>query len=70
MLALHWNVVYGPVQSRRLGVSLGVNLLPPDRKVCTFNCPYCQYGWSQLEASGKLPSAAEWPSRKQIVRAV
>jgi len=70
MLALHWSVVYGPVQSRRLGLSLGVNLLPPDRKVCTFNCPYCQYGWSQLEAGGKLPPASQWPSRKQVVRAV
>jgi len=41
MLSLHWNVVYGPVQSRRLGRSLGVNLLLSDRKICSFNCAYC-----------------------------
>ena len=70
MLSLHWNVVYGPVQSRRLGRSLGVNLLPPDRKICSFNCAYCQYGWSRLEAGGQLPPASQWPAREQVARAV
>ena len=37
-------IVYGPVDSRRLGRSLGVNLAPQDRKVCSFDCVYCQYG--------------------------
>ena len=36
--------VFGPVRSRRLGVSLGVNLMPADGKVCTFNCIYCECG--------------------------
>jgi len=36
------HVVYGPVRSRRLGVSLGVNLLPAGLKVCNMNCAYCQ----------------------------
>jgi wyosine [tRNA(Phe)-imidazoG37] synthetase (radical SAM superfamily) len=53
-----------------LGLSLGINLLPPDRKVCNFNCPYCQYGWSRLEAGGALPPASQWPSRAQVARAV
>jgi len=37
-------ITYGPVRSRRLGRSLGINLMPPRRKVCTFDCVYCQYG--------------------------
>lgn len=46
LLELKDTVVYGPVHSRRLGRSLGINLLPGDVKVCTFNCVYCQYGWT------------------------
>lgn len=37
-------IIYGPVHSKRLGRSLGLNILPPDRKVCTFDCVYCHYG--------------------------
>ena len=36
--------IFGPVHSRRLGVSLGINLLPADGKVCTFDCVYCECG--------------------------
>ena len=36
--------IFGPVQSRRLGRSLGVNLLPPDGKLCSFDCVYCECG--------------------------
>ncbi len=39
-------IIFGPVISRRLGVSLGINLLPVTRKVCTFNCIYCECGWT------------------------
>jgi wyosine [tRNA(Phe)-imidazoG37] synthetase (radical SAM superfamily) len=39
-------VTYGPVKSRRLGSSLGVNILPFGVKVCSFNCNYCQCGWT------------------------
>ncbi len=39
-------IIYGPVRSRRLGRSLGINILPSGRKVCTFDCRYCQYGWT------------------------
>jgi len=38
--------VFGPVKSRRLGVSLGINLLPNDNKFCSFNCIYCECGWN------------------------
>ncbi|HID31899.1 MAG TPA: radical SAM protein [bacterium (Candidatus Stahlbacteria)] len=37
-------ITYGPILSRRLGRSLGINLLPLDNKICSFNCIYCQYG--------------------------
>ena len=46
MTALYPQIVYGPVRSRRLGVSLGVNLLPLHSKVCTFDCIYCECGWN------------------------
>lgn len=42
-------VIFGPVKSRRFGVSLGINLLPCDRKVCSFNCVYCECGWTAIE---------------------
>jgi wyosine [tRNA(Phe)-imidazoG37] synthetase (radical SAM superfamily) len=38
--------VFGPVKSRRLGVSLGINLLPNDCKLCSFDCLYCECGWN------------------------
>ena len=46
-LSLQPGIIYGPVQSRRLGRSLGINLLPADYKLCSFNCLYCQYGWTK-----------------------
>lgn len=39
-------IIFGPVKSRRLGLSLGVNLLPVNVKLCNFNCIYCECGWS------------------------
>ncbi len=42
-------IIFGPVTSRRLGISLGINLLPTDRKVCNFNCIYCECGWTRKE---------------------
>lgn len=46
MTALYPHIVYGPVRSRRLGLSLGVNLLPLHAKLCTFDCIYCECGWN------------------------
>ena len=45
-LPLQSGIIYGPVRSRRLGHSLGINLLPTGYKLCSFNCLYCQYGWT------------------------
>jgi wyosine [tRNA(Phe)-imidazoG37] synthetase (radical SAM superfamily) len=47
VLSLQKGVIYGPVDSRRLGRSLGINLSAIDYKVCSFNCVYCHYGWTK-----------------------
>ena len=41
-ISLQRGIVYGPVPSRRLGQSRGINLLPTDHKLCSFNCLYCR----------------------------
>ena len=52
--------IFGPVKSRRLGVSLGINLLPGDGKVCTFDCLYCECGFnSQRKSKRPLPTREE-----------
>ncbi len=58
---LFHETVFGPVMSRRLGVSLGVNLLPVDYKYCTFNCIYCECGWTHSRPDGSkgLPGRDE-----------
>lgn len=43
---LHNSPIYGPVHSRRLGLSLGINLMPVDGKYCTFDCIYCECGYN------------------------
>lgn len=56
------DIIFGPVYSRRLGVSLGINLVPVNRKVCTFNCIYCECGWTR---DRNLPPAG-FPPRDLI----
>lgn len=52
--------IFGPVKSRRLGISLGVNLLPADGKVCTFDCIYCECGFNKdHRPSSPLPTREE-----------
>ncbi|MDR0367665.1 MAG: radical SAM protein [Bacteroidales bacterium] len=46
---LHDKIVFGPINSRRLGKSLGINLLPQDIKICTMNCIYCECGWAKTD---------------------
>lgn len=46
MSVLYDNFIFGPIHSRRLGLSLGINLLPIDCKLCSFNCIYCECGWT------------------------
>ncbi|HNS29343.1 MAG TPA: radical SAM protein [Tenuifilaceae bacterium] len=52
-------IIFGPVRSRRLGVSLGVNLLPNDAKICNFDCIYCECGWTMGATSSKLPTRTQ-----------
>jgi wyosine [tRNA(Phe)-imidazoG37] synthetase (radical SAM superfamily) len=54
-------IIFGPVKSRRLGVSLGINLLPTRKKICNFNCIYCECGWTQdiNKALSRLPERTD-----------
>ena len=52
--------IFGPIHSRRLGISLGINLLPADGKVCTFDCIYCECGFNaDHKTSSNFPSRGE-----------
>ena len=53
MTALYHDIIYGPVHSRRLGLSLGVNLLPTESKLCSFDCIYCECGWNAEHPGGR-----------------
>ena len=57
--------IFGPVKSRRLGVSLGINLLPADGKVCSFDCLYCECG---LNATHRAKSPM--PTREEVSAAL
>ncbi len=60
------DIIFGPVNSRRLGISLGINLVPTTRKICTFDCIYCECGWTN---DRHLPSEG-FPSRELIVESL
>ena len=53
------SIVYGPIRSRRLGVSLGINLMPTAHKLCTFDCVYCECGFNTPVSHPQLPSRNE-----------
>jgi wyosine [tRNA(Phe)-imidazoG37] synthetase (radical SAM superfamily) len=63
---LFHEVIFGPVRSRRLGLSLGINLLPLHSKHCSFNCIYCECGWTPL----RRVEGPDLPSREQIAGAL
>lgn len=65
MTALYPQIIYGPVRSRRLGLSLGVNLLPLEAKLCTFDCIYCECGWN-----GENAGSRRFNSREQVAAAL
>ena len=57
---LREETVFGPIHSRRLGSSLGINLLPTKGKLCNFDCIYCECGWNADGAGDRrLPTAAQ-----------
>ena len=49
-------LIFGPIHSRRLGLSLGVNLLPTDAKICSFDCIYCECGFNTTMQDSPIPS--------------
>lgn len=60
MTVIYPSPIFGPVHSRRLGVSLGINLLPADGKFCSFDCVYCECGFNKdRRPTRKLPTRME-----------
>ena len=49
-------LIFGPIHSRRLGLSLGVNLLPVDAKICSFDCIYCECGYNTTMKDSPIPN--------------
>lgn len=60
---LFHDTIFGPIHSRRLGTSLGINLMPNDGKICSFDCLYCEAGYN---AQG--PGTTGLPSREEVRR--
>ena len=61
MTILYNSPIFGPVHSRRLGVSLGVNLMPADGKICSFDCIYCECG-----LNGDHHTKSKRPTREEV----
>jgi wyosine [tRNA(Phe)-imidazoG37] synthetase (radical SAM superfamily) len=70
ILELKKGLTYGPVRSRRLGASLGINLFPGDTKRCPFDCVYCQYGWTKGAAARLNPGTVVLPTPAEVEKAV
>jgi wyosine [tRNA(Phe)-imidazoG37] synthetase (radical SAM superfamily) len=62
-------VIYGPVNSRRLGSSLGINVLSAEKKICGFNCVYCQYSWTKIKP-GDLTDRCNFIETEDILNSV
>ena len=56
---LFHKIVFGPIKSRRLGNSLGINLLPDNGKLCSFDCVYCECGWNKDGRADQIIPAKE-----------
>lgn len=52
-------IAYGPIHSRRLGTSLGMEIMPLEHKLCTFDCVYCECGWNEPVSHPVLPTREE-----------
>lgn len=70
LLPLQRGILYGPVNSRRLGKSLGINLMPGDYKLCSFNCVYCHYGWTKKQTLDFGEYLKDLPAFDDVVKAV
>jgi len=67
-ISLQKGIIYGPIFSRRLGRSLGINLHPTSYKACSYDCIYCQYGL--ICDSGASPETEDLPTISQVTSAV
>ena len=56
---LFGEIAYGPIHSRRLGTSLGMEIMPLEHKLCTFDCVYCECGWNERVDHPRLPAREE-----------
>ena len=65
MTIIYPSPIFGPVHSRRLGVSLGINLLPGDGKCCSFDCIYCECGFNH----DFIPQQ-KMPTQEEVLRAL
>ena len=65
MTIIYPSPIFGPVHSRRLGVSLGINLLPGDGKCCSFDCIYCECGFNR-----DFVPHEKMPTREEVMRAL
>lgn len=70
LLELQKGVIYGPVASRRLGASLGLNILPAGYKACPFNCAYCQYGFTSPAGFCSVSDSKDMPQTDEIIAAL
>jgi wyosine [tRNA(Phe)-imidazoG37] synthetase (radical SAM superfamily) len=61
-IPLQPRIIYGPVRSRRLGASLGLNVSPTTYKLCSFNCVYCQYGWTAVQTIDTADRLRDFPT--------
>jgi wyosine [tRNA(Phe)-imidazoG37] synthetase (radical SAM superfamily) len=68
VLPLETGIIYGPIRSRRLGISLGVNLLPTGYKLCSFDCIYCHYGHTDVKSLSADARDVPWSS--EVLREV
>ena len=59
MMMLFNDLIFGPIHSRRLGLSLGVNLLPIDAKICSFDCIYCECGFNTTMKDSPIPTRGQ-----------
>ncbi len=69
-LKLQKGIIYGPINSRRLGRSLGINLLPTNYKLCSFNCIYCQYGWTKAHTDDASEYVDDLPTTDELEKAL
>jgi wyosine [tRNA(Phe)-imidazoG37] synthetase (radical SAM superfamily) len=68
VLPLETGIIYGPIRSRRLGISLGVNLLPTGYKLCSFDCIYCHYGHTNVKSLSA--DARDVPWSNEVLREI